>query len=96
MKPADACKVVRTKVSCLLLFTCHVALTIMEEEVDQALQHLLQKFKDVFAEPKTLPPTRNLDHGITHITGKQPVNVLHASVSAFLKKGKLSDRWQKC
>jgi hypothetical protein len=39
------------------------------------IKGLLDKFKDLFAEPQSLPPLRAIDHQIPQIRGAQPVNV---------------------
>jgi hypothetical protein len=44
-------------------------------DVPVPVQELLLKFKDLFAEPQSLPPRRDIDHQIPLISGAQPVNV---------------------
>lgn len=36
-----------------------------QEHIDSAIQTLLASYEEVFAEPRSLPPPRNLDHNIT-------------------------------
>jgi hypothetical protein len=36
---------------------------------------LLKEFQSVFADPKTLPPERKLDHKTSLIPGSKPVNI---------------------
>lgn len=39
------------------------------------IQHLLDKYEDVFREPTELPPKRPCDHQITLVPRAQPVDV---------------------
>lgn len=41
---------------------------------EKRVQAVLEKFKDVFEDPKTLPPTRTYDHTIPLLPGAVPVN----------------------
>lgn len=41
---------------------------------DAQIQPLLDKYQDIFSEPKELPPNRNHDHHIPLLQGSQPVN----------------------
>lgn len=41
-------------------------------EVDSQIQLLLEDFKDIFAEPKDLPPFRAVEHQIVLKEGSQP------------------------
>lgn len=50
--------------------TCHV-----EESVQPDMELILNNFKDVFVEPKSLPPARNCDHRIQLKDEKVVVNV---------------------
>nr|GME10415.1 retrotransposon-related protein [Ipomoea batatas] len=49
--------------------------TTVEQIKHPAIEELLNKFPDIFATPKDLPPSRNLDHHITLLPQSQPVNV---------------------
>lgn len=46
--------------------------TAPKHTVPQPVQHLLDKYSDVFEEPKQLPPSRSLDHTIPLIPGAEP------------------------
>jgi hypothetical protein len=57
------------------------ALAIVEKVPAQAVQHIqpqleqvLESYRDVFEEPKTLPPSRFYDHHIPLVPGAIPVN----------------------
>jgi hypothetical protein len=39
------------------------------------MKELLQAFLDIFTDPSSLPPTREVDHIITLKEGTKPVNV---------------------
>jgi hypothetical protein len=39
------------------------------------MKELLQAFLDIFTDPSSLPPTREVDHRITLKEGTEPVNV---------------------
>lgn len=41
---------------------------------DVRVQAILEKFQDVFEDPKTLPPSRNYDHTIPLLPGAVPIN----------------------
>lgn len=42
--------------------------------VAPALQPVFENYKDVFMEPKSLPPLRKHDHYIPLLEGTQPIN----------------------
>lgn len=44
-------------------------------ELPPAIQHILQQYHDVFAEPEGLPPRRGCDHTIPLMEGAQPVQI---------------------
>lgn len=44
--------------------------TPLQPEIEQ----LLQKFEDIFHDPKTLPRSRSYDHAIPLISGAVPIN----------------------
>lgn len=56
-----------------------VQLTESQEEetsvVPVVIQEVLQQFKEVFAEPTGLPPSKSCDHRIPLVEGAQPVNL---------------------
>jgi hypothetical protein len=47
---------------------------IQDEAVPSELQVVLEQYKDVFADPRTLPPERLLDHSIPLLSNVVPVN----------------------
>lgn len=49
------------------------------------VQELLDAFKDLFAEPSSLPPHRNCDHSIPLVPGAQPVSIWQYCYSPKLK-----------
>ena len=54
----------------------YLAVELESEKItNPEVQSVLQKFDDVFEEPKTLPPHRELDHKIILKPGTPPVNV---------------------
>ena len=64
----------------VISFMFHITMmTNQVHDCQQALQEdihqLLTEFEDVFAEPTTLPPHRQLDHEIHLIPNSTPVNV---------------------
>jgi hypothetical protein len=56
------------------------SLLVMQNSADSAtpqpIKELLDKFKDLFAEPRSLPPRRAIDHQIPLIPGAQLVNIV--------------------
>lgn len=46
-----------------------------QEHVDATIQEVLDKYQSVFAEPKSLPPVRQLDHAINLKPGASPVSL---------------------
>lgn len=59
------------------------------------LQSLLSKYDDVFSEPQSLPPPRQLDHALPWNKGlDQPTQDL--TVTLHYRKMRLNDRLMKC
>jgi hypothetical protein len=60
----------------VLFALCH-QVTNMEssQTIHPSMQAMLQNFSNMFAEPSSLPPTREIDHGIPLKEGTEPVNV---------------------
>ena len=52
-----------------------VAQTETEGNIHPSMKELLQAFLDIFTDPSSLPPTREVDHIITLKEGTKPVNV---------------------
>jgi hypothetical protein len=52
-----------------------VAQTETEGNIHPSMKELLQAFLDIFTDPSSLPPTREVDHIITLKEGTEPVNV---------------------
>lgn len=46
-----------------------------QEVVDKTIQDVLDRYSEVFEEPKSLPPIRALDHGIPLKPGVVPVSL---------------------
>jgi hypothetical protein len=44
-------------------------------QIPQPIQDLLSQFKEIFLEPRSLPPRRAVDHQIPLIPGAEPVNI---------------------
>lgn len=56
-----------------LLYPCQeLATPNATDKHNPLLQRILDKYEDVFAEPKELPPHRDLDHAIPLIEGAAP------------------------
>ena len=54
--------------------------TTQLKKIDQVhtqhlIDELLDSYKDLFAEPTTLPPTRTLDHSINQKPNAEPINI---------------------
>ena len=49
--------------------------SVQQADISVEIQHLLDKYDDVFREPTELPPKRPCDHQITLVPGAQPVHV---------------------
>jgi hypothetical protein len=45
------------------------------QTIHPSMQAMLQNFSNMFAEPSSLSPTREIDHGIPLKEGTEPVNV---------------------
>ncbi|GAB2288855.1 hypothetical protein Dimus_038028 [Dionaea muscipula] len=56
-----------------------------EQAIPFEVQALLDEFKDVFAEPKTLPPPREHDHSIPLVNGATLVNLRPYRLAHFQK-----------
>eukprot|EP00267_Zea_mays_P054154 XP_020407373.1 uncharacterized protein LOC103652751 [Zea mays] len=56
-----------------------------DSSVPEAIQHLLHEFDFLFAEPKSLPPSRFCDHHIPLIAGARPVNIRPYRFSPTMK-----------
>jgi hypothetical protein len=54
---------------------CEVIFMADSIQIPPEVQDLLGQFKEIFAEPHSLPPRRAVDHRIPLILGAQPVNV---------------------
>ena len=57
------------------LFMMTMVTSNEEEEVDGRLQEVLVKYSNIFAELKSLPPTRAFDHAIPLKPGAKPINL---------------------
>ncbi|XP_019251395.1 PREDICTED: uncharacterized protein LOC109230342 [Nicotiana attenuata] len=57
------------------LFMISAVNTEEQEPVGEAIEEVLQHYSDVFAEPKTLPPVRTLDHNIPLKPGAMSVSL---------------------
>ncbi|XP_035544588.1 uncharacterized protein LOC118347982 [Juglans regia] len=53
----------------------HVAHTELQQNIHPSFRELLQEFSDLFIEPSSLPPTREVEHSITLKEGIEPINV---------------------
>ena len=51
----------------------------------QSMQRLLKEYEDVFQEPSSLPPVREVDHCITLKEGTEPINVRPYRYAHFQK-----------
>ncbi|RVW13613.1 Transposon Ty3-I Gag-Pol polyprotein [Vitis vinifera] len=51
----------------------------------QSMQRLLKEYEDVFQEPSSLPPAREVDHCITLKEGTEPINVRPYRYAHFQK-----------
>ena len=52
-----------------------VALMEPQENIHSSMWEILQEFSYLFIEPSSLPPTREVDHGIALKEGTKPINV---------------------
>ncbi|KAL4384039.1 hypothetical protein GQ457_15G021620 [Hibiscus cannabinus] len=52
-----------------------MSVDVTTTEIPEQLQPILEKYQQVFEEPKGMPPTRNHDHSIVLKPGTQPVNL---------------------
>ncbi|XP_035544589.1 uncharacterized protein LOC118347983 [Juglans regia] len=52
-----------------------VAHTELQQNIHPSFRELLQEFSDLFIEPSSLPPTREVEHSITLKEGIEPINV---------------------
>lgn len=59
---------------------------VAHEEIKQDMHKLLEQYVDVFAEPTTLPPVREIDHCIPLEEGIEPVNVRPYRYAYFRKE----------
>ena len=55
------------------------------QQVEPDLACILEEFKDVFQEPTSLPPTRDIDHQIILKKGTEPINVRPYRYAYFQK-----------
>ncbi|KAA8521715.1 hypothetical protein F0562_012388 [Nyssa sinensis] len=46
-----------------------------QEDIHPSMQEVLQEFSDMFKEPSSLPPIREVDHYIPLKEGTEPINV---------------------
>ena len=46
-----------------------------QENIPSSMWEILQEFSYLFTEPSSLPPTREVDHGIALKEGTEPINV---------------------
>jgi len=54
--------------------------------IQSSMQGVLQEFSDVFMEPSSLPPSRQIDHNIPLKKGTTPVNVSPYRYAHYQKK----------
>ena len=59
----------------LFVVCLQVAQTKLQQSIHPSLHELLQEFSDLFIEPSSLPPAREVDHGIALKEGTEPINV---------------------
>ncbi|XP_060190417.1 uncharacterized protein LOC132619575 [Lycium barbarum] len=57
------------------LFMMSVEVQQGQEQIEEVIQDVISQYPDVFAEPKTLPPIRTLDHCIPLKPGAMPVSL---------------------
>jgi hypothetical protein len=62
-----------------------MAITEDLSPVPSVIQDVLTQFKQLFAEPWSLPPRRAIDHKIPLIPGAQPVNIRPYHYSPYQK-----------
>ena len=60
-----------------MLFSIYLQTTEIDTRADTNvdMQHILKDYTDVFKEPTTLPPLRDIDNYITFKEGTEPINV---------------------
>ena len=59
----------------LFAFTTKTTTTFNHQRLEPCLQKVLTSFRDIFKEPKGLPPPRSHDHRIPFAQGSQPISV---------------------
>jgi hypothetical protein len=57
----------------------------MPQSTQSDMQQLLQEFKDIYQEPKQLPPQREIAHHINLKEGTEPINVRPYRYPTFKK-----------
>ncbi|KAL6322878.1 hypothetical protein AAG906_020921 [Vitis piasezkii] len=65
----------------------------------QSMQRLLKEYEDVFEEPSSLPPAREVDHCITLKEGTEPINVRPYRYAHFQKaeiEKQVQEIWRFC
>lgn len=57
------------------LFMMNMIKNSEDEVIEEGLQEVLDKYGDIFAEPKSLPPKRLFDHAIPLKPGAVPISL---------------------
>ena len=63
-----------------------VAHTEPQQNIHSSMREILQEFSDLFTEPSSLPPTREVDHSIALKEGTEPINVRPYRYAHYQKK----------
>ncbi|RVW35808.1 putative mitochondrial protein [Vitis vinifera] len=56
------------------------------QNIHSSMREILQEFSDLFTEPSSLPPTREVDHSIALKEGTEPINVRPYRYAHYQKK----------